>query len=187
MSVHRCLPALSRIAAISFVVLAIGPAPDAFGSERKAHRHGAGTLNLAIEGRNVEAELEAPGADVVGFEHAAASDAEKQAVAKAADQLRAGATLFVFPEAAGCRLIESEVESPLLDEKHHDHKGSDTDAHAEFHAHYHFRCDRPGQLTHLDTTYFETFPAAQALTVRMITAGGQSARQLTPKTARLKF
>ena len=36
-----------------------------------AHEHGHGNFNIAIEGKSVSMELEAPGADIVGFEHKA--------------------------------------------------------------------------------------------------------------------
>src|SRR5262249_38687966 len=35
------------------------------------HEHGRGTLNIAIEGNRVSMELEVPGMDIAGFEHAA--------------------------------------------------------------------------------------------------------------------
>ena len=35
------------------------------------HVHGHGTLNIAIEDKRVSMELEVPGMDIVGFEHAA--------------------------------------------------------------------------------------------------------------------
>ncbi|MGI9423429.1 MAG: ZrgA family zinc uptake protein, partial [Hyphomicrobiaceae bacterium] len=34
-----------------------------------AHEHGHGAFNVAIDGRRVSMELEAPGADIVAFEH----------------------------------------------------------------------------------------------------------------------
>ena len=36
-------------------------------SQMDAHVHGHGILNIAVEGQVVEMELEAPGADIVGF------------------------------------------------------------------------------------------------------------------------
>jgi len=55
------------------------------GSKRElgAHEHGHSALNVAIEGGSVEMELIAPGADIVGFEHAATSEADKVAVEQA--------------------------------------------------------------------------------------------------------
>ena len=41
--------------------------------ELGAHEHGHGTLNIALEGSRLTMELEAPGVDIVGFEHAAST------------------------------------------------------------------------------------------------------------------
>ena len=185
------------------------------------HQHGVGQRNVAVEGNDVEIELETPGTDIVGFEHTPRTKAQKKAVQDAAKALRDGAALFVFPAAAGCTFKEAEVESGLLadahekhgdkhrDEKHHGKKHShekhhdekhhgkkhdhekhhgekhDEETHAEFHAHYHFTCKNP--VTHADLRYFETFPRAEALSARLLTASGQSKQKLTRKAARLKF
>ena len=42
-----------------------------------AHEHGHGHLNLVVDGDQLMIELQAPAADLVGFEHAAKSDEEK--------------------------------------------------------------------------------------------------------------
>ena len=78
--------------------------------ELGAHEHGRGTLNIAIEGAKVTMELEVPGADIVGFEHAAKSRTEKAAVEKATTQLQAPLSLFGLPASAACRVTEAKVE-----------------------------------------------------------------------------
>ena len=47
--------------------------------ELGAHEHGHSTLTIAVEGTRVAMELSAPGADIVGFEHAAETDEQKAA------------------------------------------------------------------------------------------------------------
>src|SRR5258708_3075099 len=61
--------------------------------ELRADQHGRGHLNIAVEGNKVSMELEVPGADIVGFEHAAKTDREKAAVETAKTQLAAPLTL----------------------------------------------------------------------------------------------
>ena len=51
------------------------------------HVHGHGTLNIAIEDKRVSMELEVPGMDIVGFEHAPSTDDQKAAVEKAKARL----------------------------------------------------------------------------------------------------
>ena len=156
-------------------------------SERQhgPHVHGVGQLNVASEGERVEIELISPGADIVGFEHQAETQTDREAVEKAVARLKAGAQLFGFPAEADCRLEEAEVESALMGEERHE--GEAREEHAEFHVRYRFLCARPDALTHVDVGFFQAFPAAQELEAQFITARGQGARELTPASARLKF
>jgi hypothetical protein len=72
-----------------------------------AHEHGHGHLNLVLDGNQLMIELQAPAADLVGFEHAAKSDEEKAQYAKAMaqlkqpDALRPGRRLQAASRAAG--------------------------------------------------------------------------------------
>ena len=171
-----------------------------------AHQHGVGQLNLAVEGANVEIEITAPGADIAGFEHVPSNEADRKAVDAAVAKLKDGAGLFRFPDKAGCRLDEADVSSPLMvgaghgHDKDHGHghgkehghgqekgHGHDAEPHAEFRAHYHFRCADPAALTHVDLGYFKAFPDARELEARTVTARGQGAQELTAERSRLTF
>lgn len=166
-----------RSAACALIVLAL-PATAA-----EKHVHGAGKLNVAIEGDTVSIELSAPADDIVGFEHLATTPEDKAAVAKAVVALKDGAGLFVFPAAAGCRLEEAKVESGLLAGA----KPEPGDNHADFDADYRFRCAQPGKIDGIEVKFFARFPKAGELAVQAVTPKGQTKRELTPKAARLKF
>lgn len=62
-----------------------------------AHEHGVGRLNAALDGQTLELELESPAMNLVGFEHAATSDADKAKVAAARAQLEKPLALFSLP------------------------------------------------------------------------------------------
>lgn len=204
---------------LSFVVagLLIVAAPiTAQAAERQhdAHEHGVSTAKLAIDGDSVEIELRSPGADIVGFEHKPATDADKATVKKAAGMLAKGADVFAPAQAAGCQLTNAVVEAPGIEVKHkgHDHgddhgkgDGKDEhghghhdekhaelekhaeDGHSEFSATYHFKCRNIDKLTHIDVRLFDRFPAARELEVQAITPAGQILRELKPGSARLVF
>jgi uncharacterized protein DUF2796 len=157
--------------------------------ELGAHEHGRGTLNVAIEGKRVSMELEAPGADIVGFEHVAKTRQQKAAVEKAKTQLLAPQTLFKLPAAAGCAVSAASVEIESGD--HDQGKGKDAaadksrasakkqpagaaDTHSEFHAQYTFDCQAPASVTSIEFDYFRAFSGAQKLNVNVITAKGQT-------------
>ena len=63
------------------------------------HVHGHGTLNIAIEDKRVSMELEVPGMDIVGFEHAPSTDDQKAAVDKAKARLEKPLGVFSLPAA----------------------------------------------------------------------------------------
>ncbi|MGC2396164.1 MAG: DUF2796 domain-containing protein, partial [Rhodomicrobium sp.] len=85
-----------------------------------AHVHGHGRLNIAIEDKTVSIELEAPGADIVGFEHEAATRAQSAAIEKAKATLAAGLSLFTPAAAAGCTQNASKVS--IEAEHEHEHE-----------------------------------------------------------------
>ena len=101
------------------------------------HEHGHGMLNLALDQQQLVLELSAPAADIVGFEHDAATDAEKAQLATAQDKLRQADSLFSLAPAAGCRLEKVELvadeheDQDHHDDHDHDHKHKDKHAHGD--------------------------------------------------------
>ncbi|MEM7462821.1 MAG: DUF2796 domain-containing protein [Pseudomonadota bacterium] len=93
-----------------------------------AHEHGVAQLNVAIEGNSVVMEFEAPGADIVGFEHPATSDEDKQMIKAGISTLEDLTKLVNFPEESNCTVTEASAE--LHSEDEHDEHGHD-DHHAE--------------------------------------------------------
>lgn len=149
-----------------------------------AHAHGTGKLNIAIERRTVEIELEAPGSDIVGFEHAATTPEQKKAIADARALLAKPLALFKPPEAAGCKVTSSRVRLVSGDHGHsHGHShgkaktGKSADPHSEFEATYTLTCAKPDQLEALDLDYFKSFPRAEALDIVIVGAKGQQSKQ----------
>jgi Protein of unknown function (DUF2796) len=160
-----------------------------------AHVHGHGRLNIAIEDKTVSIELEAPGADIVGFEHEAATGAQRAEIEKAKATLAAGLSLFTPAAAAGCTQNASKVSIEAEHEHEHEHhaEGARSDAeeeaadhhHSEFHAEYAFECASPGRLTSMTFDYFKAFPNAEALDISLISPKGQSGYEVKRDKPRL--
>ena len=142
-----------------------------------AHRHGTGTLNIAIDGETVLMEFEAPGADLVGFEYAPRTEAEHDAVAAARAALATPLTLFVLPDAAGCVLADASVEGE--DEAAHDDHDDDHAEHSDFGAAYTLTCADPAALDTISFAYFEAFPNAEEVEVQVISETGATAYEVT--------
>ncbi|HAU4877249.1 DUF2796 domain-containing protein [Aeromonas hydrophila] len=185
------------LAAAAFGVQANHDEHDSHG--HGAHEHGHGHLNLVLDGNQLMIELQAPAADLVGFEHAAKSDEEKAQYAKAMAQLKQPDALFRFDPAAGCKLTQQELQAAKEDHHHdhdHDHQKSDgkhdehhhDDAgHADMGAMYTYTCATPAKLTGLEATLFSVYPSLEKLSVQGILPSGQTAVELTPSANKLSW
>ena len=159
----------------------------------KPHVHGAGTLQLVLEGGSLNAELRLPAMDVVGFEHAPREAKHKEAVKKAVALLKDSRKALVPPDAAQCTATPSMVESELLEDGHEadhkhdkheaDHDHSDGEAHADFEVTYRFDCRHPEAIKQIKVTLFQQLPRLERLDVDMATATGQRSQRLVPGQA----
>ena len=194
---------MQRLLMPSTLVLSLVPfALHAEGTrELGAHEHGAGALNIAFEGNNIAMELEAPGADIVGFEYAAKSEEDRAKVDTAISDLARPLDLFVFPAEAGCTVTAASVtivgeeahghdeehahgDKARSDEKEHAHgdeaheeheEHADGEAsHNEFHAEYEMACANPGSIEQIELVYFDRFPNAAELEVQVVSDQGAS-------------
>lgn len=87
-------------------------------SAGKAHEHGALKLDVAIEGNKLTIAMEAPLDNLLGFERAPRTDAERKAAAEVLARLRSpiqGKALFSADAAAQCTLSKADVQAPVLE------------------------------------------------------------------------
>ena len=160
--------------------------------EHKAHVHGESKVKLAIEGNVVEIEFESPAHDIVGFESMPKTAKQRAAVDAAMAALKKGEALFRLTAAAGCKLREAEVETPLAEaDRKDEHKGerkhAEEEEHSEFHAHYRFRCAQPERLKGVEVLLFGTFRTMREVEIGAILPGGQRAATLKPGANRFDF
>jgi hypothetical protein len=132
--------------------------------QHHAHEHGKVTLNVAVADTALVLELDAPAANVVGFEHAPRSDAERATVASAANLLERGSALIGTPKDARCRFVSSELTQPTWASK---------DEHADYEARFTYRCDEPKSLTWFEPWLVDKLSHVTELRVNLITPSGQ--------------
>ena len=156
-----------------------------------AHEHGVAKLNVVLDGNTLELELDSPAMNLVGFEHAASSDADKAKVAAVRQQLEQPLKLFGLSAAANCKEEQQELESPLFGDAP---KADDDDEHAHGHphrdigAHYQLTCANPDKLAQVDLApLFKAFPATQKINVQLIGPNGQKGVETTPAKAAVAF
>jgi Protein of unknown function (DUF2796) len=185
-----------RFLVVTVLAATLPPAMAAADDTRQldAHVHGESKLSIALEAGNVSMVLEAPAADIVGFEYEPSTDEQKAAVENAKAVLANPLDLFVLPDKAGCTVTSVSVEHLFEeheheDDAHHEEDGHDADhdaehnedhedheegTHSEFRASYELACSDPVRLNTIDFAFFDRFPNAQVIDVQAIGETGQS-------------
>ena len=166
-------------------------------TQAAAHEHGKVTVNLAIEAGTLSVELLTPALHVLGFEHAARTDAERARIVEAGTWLRSGTGILAVPAAAGCRLHTVDLELPDLaatgkhDHDHdHDHDhGSKGEAagteHADYRGRYSYRCSNVAALAWTELALLRRLREVETAQVNLITAGGQARLDVRKATLRI--
>lgn len=200
---------------IAGIALSATPSLAEETTQLDAHEHGVGQLNIAFDENKVAMELHAPGADIVGFEYGAKSDADLAAIDAALQTLSNPLGLFLLPEAASCIVItaHAKLESEESDHDDHDEEGHDdhdeeghddhdeeghddhddeghddhdeAPGHTEFHAEYLLECANLTEMSAITFSYFEIFPNALELEVQVISDKGATAFEIERDVAKL--
>jgi len=192
---------------IAGIALSATPSLAKETTQLDAHEHGVGQLNIAFDENKIAMELHAPGADIVGFEYGAKSDADLAAIDAALQTLSDPLGLFLIPEAASCIVItaHAKLESEDSDHDDHDEEGHDdhdeeghddhdeeghddhdeAPGHTEFHAEYLLECANLTEISAITFSYFEIFPNALELEVQVISDKGATAFEIERDVAKL--
>ncbi|EGS6500192.1 DUF2796 domain-containing protein [Vibrio parahaemolyticus] len=181
--------------------------------QHSAHVHGHVEFNIAQDGSDLLLEITAPGADVVGFEHAPENAEQEKTLQHAVATLEDSNALFAINPQAQCEIEEVHVEHTLggqhEEHEHHDHEGHDHDEHAhhdhdkhehdgheghdhsehsdhgEFTVQYRFHCAQVGELSRIQTDWFNQFPSTESVNVNLFTDTTQSATSLTKSNTQI--
>ena len=158
------------------------------------HEHGVGELNIAVEGNSIDLEFMIPGADIVGFEYKAKSEADIALVNDALIKFNEFNNIFSIPSTSNCNLVEAEISINQGDNhkdehnhdehedehdhddhgEHDDHDEHDEEAHNEFVAHYSFNCGNIKEIDRISFPYFTTFPNSGELEVQFVSEIGST-------------
>jgi len=104
----RLAPALAPAASLVATTL---PAAAHESRQMDAHVHGTGAVQIAIDGPTIALEITVPGADIVGFEHAPGSDADRAALDAALAQFGDVSALVTLQGAAACTSATKRVDT----------------------------------------------------------------------------
>lgn len=105
----------------------------------EAHEHGAAILTMVLEPSAIFLDFQSPWQNLVGFEHAPATDADKQAVSDVLDMLASPQNLFSFaPGNCTGEMTEIDVGMSgveMADAHDHDEEHAHDDEHDDEHGH----------------------------------------------------
>ncbi|SIP93110.1 DUF2796 domain-containing protein [Pseudacidovorax sp. RU35E] len=198
----RRLPVLLALSLATAAAPALAqqkPAPRA----QHAHVHGKLELDVAIEGTAVTIEMEAPLDSLLGFERAPRTEAEREAVARMTQRLRAADQLFVIDPAAGCKLGPVQLDSPVLsgdkpaeakpaagakagDARPAAKPAEDVD-HADLDASFAFNCVDASRARYIDVQLFDAFKNLRQIESEIVAPQGQFKRVLRRPATRLTW
>lgn len=164
--------AVSLLSALT-VPLALVPRGPALAAD-------AGTATLSIKGMGpeVQVELSGPAGSLVGFEHAARTDEERETLALAGENLKTGDALVRFNTQAACLLEQVTIDADPAP------KGKEA---ADLGASYRFHCDRPQSLTSAALGVFMGFPVLARVHVRYELSGVRGETLATPDNPVISF
>ena len=130
------------LAVVVFSALAGASAFAQVERQHAAHVHGVATGNVALDDTDLRLELEIPGINLIGFEHAPRTDEEQAALDEALEFLRAADWLRADPEGA-CELASISAHTHGFSDngaeydREHDHEHGHEHGHEEAHDHGH--------------------------------------------------
>jgi hypothetical protein len=156
--------------------------------EFDSHEHGTAELTIAWIGNEVAIELQTPAFNIVGFEHAPTSEAERELLDESLAALQAGNLLLIRDPEAECNVIEATVHAEMEEEEEtaETHDETEAESHSDIEVVYHFQCQQPDRIESLDASeLFAYFPNFEQLHAQWVSETEQSAKELTPQDPRL--
>jgi len=159
-------------------------------AEQSAHVHGQAGLQVAAEGMVLELYFKSPAVNIVGFEHAPRSEAQREQVTQAAAQLREQ-PLVRLPLADDCAMTDASVASALLEADHsdegHAHDHEYEHRHTSFEVTQRLECEGGSLSGPVQASVMQAFEGIEQLRVEWLDDGGQGAARLTREQMRFSM
>jgi hypothetical protein len=167
------------LAVVSVGALAHGP-----------HVHGTGELHVAVENNTLDIELRSPLENLLGFEHAPRTDAQRAAVKAMMAKLNRPESLFRLPKPASCAAGPVRIESQFNEAAPAPAKSAKENAdedHADLTAGFSFNCGAIAKLDTIEVAIFDAFPGTRTIKVEIIGPRGQSGATLSIERRMIRF
>lgn len=147
-----------------------------------AHVHGAARLDVAVEGRSLTIVLDSPLDNLLGFERAPRTAAERSRADAVVAALKAGKPFRIDPRAE-CRLANVDLASPAL--KLGAAQTSTAD-HADLTGSFEYECADASKAAYLEVDLYG-HPHMQRIDVQVAGSAGQFKRRLVKPAKRIQL
>jgi hypothetical protein len=169
--------------AVLAVLMAVGSACAS--AAPHAHVHGVAKLDIAVDGNKLSIQLDSPLDNLIGFERAPRTDAERKIADSAVATLRAAAAMFKIDPAAQCVASRVELSSAPLDLGAPDPE-EEAQGHADIDGSFEFECRDARKATFVEVGLFQ-FARLQGLEVQVASPEGQFRRDLRRPATRISL
>jgi hypothetical protein len=141
--------------------------------DHEVHAHGHVNLHVVLEGELLAMELEAPGMDIVGFEHSPRNIMDEEKIKNALESLENAPELFSLQVKADCSLSKAAAEYEVIKKD-----GREESGHSAFHVQYEWKCADLSALDQIGLKVFERFPRIEEIDAIIFGLNGQTAQEL---------
>lgn len=152
------------------------------------HEHGVARLDVAVDAGRVSIELDTPLDNLLGFERAPRTDAERDKATALVARLRAADSLFRIDAAAGCTLLKVDLVSAPLQLGNAAAGAAASPAaseHSDLNAVFEFRCKNGTRAGFVEVGLFEAFAALKRIELQVVTPRGQLKATLRKPASRV--
>jgi hypothetical protein len=164
-------------------LLALFVAPMLAYATGKAHVHGVAKLDIAVEAKKITVQLESPLDNLLGYERAPRTDAERKQADALVAKLKAAETMFRIDPAAQCTLAKVELASSALKLGQPD---PSEEGHADIDGSFEFNCTDATKAAFIEVGLFE-FARMQRIEVQVAAPRGQFKRDLRRPARRISL
>lgn len=158
------------------------------GAAGQPHDHGVARLDVVVEPTRVVFVLESPLDNIVGYERAPRTDAERERAKTALARLRNATELFRIDAAAGCTLLKVDLVSAPLQLGNAAAGAAASPAaseHSDLNAVFEFRCKNGTRAGFVEVGLFEAFAALKRIELQVVTPRGQLKATLRKPASRV--
>lgn len=139
-----------KLSLIAGLILSTSAMAEEGFRQHDAHVHGHVEFNIAQDGKELLVEITAPGADVVGFEHAPENEAQHELIENAEKSLKQADKMLLLSSAAKCSPEHISVKNTLEKDEHHDEHGHDEHKHDDHEHHDDHKHEKHNDHEHHD-------------------------------------